>query len=258
MNTFPLMVALAATLAAPAAQAIPLTPLVSGTFTDGDGANSRWVQVSDSWLGSIHGTETWGTGIWGLADHAMVMGLSSGHPDVVRTHTGTVSQINFADEGFISFYGTSWASPALAPLFNGGEGQDNWAVSFTGYLAIPTTGFYNFGVLYDDGFRFTLNDQSGSNSLVKDGLNPRDRLGFASDLELTAGLYSYTLDAYERLEVSAIQLAWFTPGASDWSVIPQSQLYTTLPSPVPEPSQAVLLASGLLGMFAWRRARRTV
>ncbi len=258
MNTLSLMAALAATLAIPAAQAIPLTPLVGGSFTDGDGANSQWVQVTDSWRGSIYGSESWGTGIWGLADHTLVMGLASGHPDVVRTHTGTVSQISFADERFISDYGTSWASPALAPLFTGGEGQENWAASFTGYIAIPTTGFYNFGVLYDDGFRFTLTDQSGSSSLVMDGLNPRDRLGFSSDLELAAGLYGFSLESYERLEAGVVQLSWFTPGASDWSVIPQSQLYTTVPSPVPEPSHAVLFASGLLLLFARYRARRTV
>lgn len=256
MNTFSLISALIAGTMLSTAHAIPLTPVVAGSFTSGDGVNSQWVQVNDGWRGSIHGSDPWGTGIWGLADHALVMGLGTSHPDVVRSYSGIVSQINFADEHFISAHGTSWASPALAPLFTGGEGQDNWASRFTGYIAIPTAGLYNFGVLYDDGFRFTLSSLSGSVQIQMDGLNPHDRLGFGSDLDLAAGLYGFTLDAYERLEAGAVQLAWFTPGATGWAVIPQSQLYTGLPGPVPEPSASLLFASGFVGLLAWRARRK--
>lgn len=250
MNPLSMTLALASVLALPA-QAIPLAPAVAGNFTHGDGANSLWVQVADDWRGSIFGGEAWGTGIWGLADQALVLGLSAGQPGVLRTYGGTVDSINFADQRFIDEHGASWGSPTLAPLFSGGEGQDNWASRFTGYIAIPTAGRYNFGVLYDDGFRFTLGGASNSLSIEKDGLNPRDRLGFDGDLELDAGLYSFTLDAYERLEAGAVQLAWFTPGANDWTVVPQDQLFT---SPVPEPGPAALLAAGLLGLLAWRRS----
>lgn len=253
MKPLSMTLTLAAVLAFPA-QAIPLAPVVAGSFTNGDGANSLWVQVADDWRGSIFGSEPWGTGIWGLADQAQVLGLSAGQPGVVRTARGTVASINFADQRFIDDHGAQWGSPTLAPIFSGGEAQDNWASRFTGYLAIPTAGRYNFGILYDDGFRFTLGGASASATLEIDGLNPRDRLGFDSDLELEAGLYEFTLDAYERLEAGVVQLAWFTPGAGDWTVVPQGQLFT---SPVPEPGPAALLASGLLGLLAWRRVRST-
>ncbi|MEW6254119.1 MAG: hypothetical protein AB1716_26010, partial [Planctomycetota bacterium] len=67
------------------ARALPLTPMVGGVFTNGDGANSRWVQVVDDWRGSLYGDAPWGTGIWGLADHAAVMALGNGDTGVVQT-----------------------------------------------------------------------------------------------------------------------------------------------------------------------------
>jgi len=227
--------------------AVPLAPQFDGIYLNGDGANSRWVQVADDWRGSLYGDQFWGTGIWGLADHAQVMGLPNDDPGIVQTLTTHVGQINFADQNFINTWGTAWGTPQLAPIFaNATENsQDNWASSFWGYIAITTPGAYNLGVLYDDGFRFSLFGAGGSSqSLQVDGLNPRDRLGFAEDLLLSPGLYAYQLDAYERLETGAVQLAWYVPGANDWSVVPQSSLYT---SPVPEPSVVLLMLAGLVG-----------
>lgn len=226
-------------------QAIPLAPQHLGTYLNGDGANSRWVQVSDDWRGNIYGDQDWGTGIWGLSDHAQVMGLANSDPSVVKTLAAHVDQINFADQRFIDEWGSGWSTPQLAPIFDNhsGETQDNWASSFWGYVAITTPGAYNFGVLYDDGFRFSLFGAGGSSqSILRDGLNPRDRLGFAEDLLLSAGLYAFQLDAYERLEAGAVQLAWYTPGASDWAVVPQEHLFA---SPIPEPSAPMLMLAGL-------------
>ncbi len=240
-------------LAAPA-HALPLTPQYEGLYLNGDGANSRWVQVADDWRGSLYGSETWGTGIWGLADHAAVMGLSQGDPGVVQTLDARVSEINFADQHFIDAWGNAWSSPQLAPILGGATNQDNWASSFWGYIAITASGAYNFGVLYDDGFRFSLYGASGSSlSLEMDGLNSRDRLGFAEDLLLSEGLYAYRLDAYDRLEAGAVQLAWATPGSGDWAVVPQSHLFT---SPIPEPSVPLLMLAGLAAIGIGSRARR--
>ena len=254
--------ALLLALSAPA-QALLLAPQYEGVFLDGDGANSRWVQVANDWRGSIYGDTGWGTGIWGLADHAQVMGLDAGDHNVLQTLETRVDQINYGDQRFINEWVPSWGTPQLAPIFsnNLGETQDNWAVSFWGYLAIPVAGEYNFGVLFDDGFRFTLMGADGAGQILMDGLNPRDRLGFAENLSLLPGLYGFQLDAYERLEAGVVQLGWHTPGASDWAVVPTSQLYTVPSRPslvanaIPEPTVPMLMLAGL-AVIGLRRLRR--
>lgn len=232
-------------LAVPA-QAASLAPQFDGIYLNGDGANSRWVQVADDWRGgSLHGDLSWGTGIWGLADHTQVMGLPDSDPGIVQTLTTHVSRIDFADQRFIDAWGAEWGTPQMAPIFvNATENsQDNWASSFWGYIAITTPGAYNLGVLYDDGFRFSLFGAGDSSQTIQlDGLNTRDRLGFSEDLLLSPGLYGFQLDAYERLEAGVVQLAWYAPGANDWEVVPQSSLYT---SPIPEPSVPLLMLAGL-------------
>lgn len=234
--------------------ALPLSPQYAGIYENGDGFNSRWVQVTEDWRGNIYGDQTWGTGIWGLSDQALVMGLAVGNPFVVQTATTRVNQINFSDQRFINEWGNSWSTPLLAPIFNNtpGENQDNWASSFWGYIAITTPGAYNFGVLYDDGFQFSLFGENGSSQSIKlDGLNARDRLGFSEDLLLSSGLYGFQLNAYERLEAGAVQLAWSTPEARDWALVPQAHLFA---SPIPEPSVPLLMLAGMIAIGLSRRA----
>lgn len=242
-------------LTAPA-HALPFTPQHDGLYQNGDGANSSWVQVSDDWRGNLYGHEYWGTGIWGLSDHAQVTGLTDDNPFVVQTLTARVDQINFADQRFINDWGASWSTPLLAPIFNNaqGENQDNWASSFWGYISITTPGAYNFSVLFDDGFRFNLFGAGGnSRSILRDGLNSRERVGFSEDLHLSTGLYGFQLEAYERLEAGAVQLAWYTPGANDWALVPQLHLFTR---PIPEPAVLLLMLAGLAAIsLSARRGR---
>ena len=238
------------------AHAVSLTPQYAGTFTNGDGANSQWVQVSADWRGPTNGTEPWGTGIWSLADQAVAMNLNSTDPDVVKTLNTRVDQINFADQEFNATGQAKWGPVPIAPIFTlaSGEYQDNWASRFTGYLSVTTPGDYNLGVLYDDGFRFSVTGAGGQTiSLVQDGLNFPDRMGFTENLQLSNGLYAFQLDAYERLEAGVVQLSWLTPDAPAWSVIPQANLFTT---PVPEPGVSLLMLAGL-GMVAWRTLKRS-
>lgn len=239
-----------------AAHAISLAPQYAGNYINGDGANSQWMQVSEGWRGALKGAEPTGTGIWGLADQAAVMNLNTDDPYVVKTLSRQVDQINFGDQEFNDTGKDKWGATPIAPIFSNapGEYQENWASRFTGYLSITVPGDYNLGVLYDDGFHFTLMGASGQTvSLTKDGLNFPDRLGFAEDLQLSNGLYAFQLEAYERLEAGVVQLSWSTPTASAWAVIPKENLFTT---PIPEPSMSLLMLAGL-GVVGWRALKRS-
>ncbi len=247
-------------------RAIALAPEVAGTFLNGDGANSHWVQVyaraseqsdgPDGWRGSTYGAYTWGTGIWGLADANQVLTLSAGDPYVLKTLSGVASQISFSNQAYLDQWSATWGTQDLAPIFSNapGENQENFAMHFTGYISITDPGMYNFGVMYDDGFSFTLTGAGGASlAISQDGLNSRDRLGFDEDLALGSGLYAFDLVAYNRLEVGVVNLSWAENGG-DWTTITQDHLFT---SAVPEPGSMHMMLAGLamLGMVG-RRLRK--
>lgn len=242
------------------AHAMALAPEIAGTYLNGDGANSQWVQVyasaSDGWRGATYGGESWGTGIWGLADAHQVLSLSMGEPHVLKTFSGVANQISFANQAYLDQYAATWSTQNLAPIFtNGpGENQENFAAHFTGYISITNAGLYNFGVLYDDGFNFTLTGAGGASvSISQDGLNPRNRLGFGEDLALDSGLYAFDLLAYNRLEVGVVNLSW-TQNGGDWITVNQDHLFTYA---VPEPGDLPLMLAGLVGIgLAACRKRR--
>lgn len=233
------------------AQAAILNPLVPGHYLNGDGANSQWAQVVNNWRGTTRGEEAWGTGIWGLSDAQAVLDLAA-HAStdmstpVVRTYAGRVDQIGFADVVFLDTWESTWGSQDLVPFFtnDANEYQDNYAARFTGYISILEPGLYNFGVLYDDGFQFSLLGDSTTLSIAKDGLNPRNRLGFEQNLMLGAGLYGFDLLSYDRLEAGVVNLAWSRQEGT-WEPLPGSTLFTEIPAAVPEPATWLLMLAGL-------------
>ena len=107
---------------------------------------------------------------------------------------------------------------------------------------------YNFGILFDDGFQFNLFGGNGQSlAIEKDGLNPRERIGFSENLDLAAGMYGYRLLAYNRLEAGVVDLSWIREDR-DWQVIPKDNLFTKIPPiNVPEPSTLALLGIVLVG-----------
>ncbi len=238
------------------AATVALDPIFSGTFTNGNGANSHWVQVQNNWQGPSSFSQQYG-GISSLEDANVALALTAGNSGYMRNADAVISNINAGNDSFNQVHGSTWGSANMPPLFNTGDpNQENYAGHTWGYISVPTAGNYNFGVLYDDGFTFTIRGGNGSQSLSKDGLNNPDRLGFASDLSMQAGLYAFDLVGYNRLESGVLNLGWwYGPTTSDFAILPQANLYTT--APVPIPAAFWLFGSGLLGLIgvARRKAR---
>jgi hypothetical protein len=262
--------ALALTCAAAGAQsAVLLDPLLSGAQPVGTGVDARFVKVDDAWHGSSvlwneplgqYGSGApissfaWGSGLWGIADWQTANGDSPPPGMVTDSWSGRVSAISFGDERYNAEHGATWGTVGLAPLFaTPGASQDNWTSFFSGYIRITQAGLYNFSVLHDDGFFFTLGGLGQTLAIENDFVNPRDRVGFASDLLLGVGLYAFTLGAYDRLEAGVVELAWARDGG-DWTPVPTENLVA---QPVPAPATAWLLAGGLLALRAGTARRRT-
>jgi hypothetical protein len=268
----------AAALAASPALAAPVTldPLLPASMTSGSGPNATFIRIDNGWTGSTvlwdeatgefgHGKpigetygDTWGTGIWGIADFHAVL---SGSVAPVDSWRGRVSGINFGDDCYNQAWSGEWGTASLPPMFAGGVGcadgnsdpaganeQDNWISYVTGYIRITEADTYNFSVLYDDGFFFNLFGDGATLSLVKDYLNPRDRLGFADDLALAEGLYRFELGAYDRLEAGVVDLRWRRGDETEWTLVPSEHLVD-----VPEPGTLALFGAGLCPLLLARR-----
>lgn len=253
------------------AATVNLTPIVPGVFTDGDGVSSHWVQVQN-------------TAIDSLQDATAALGLAPSDPGFLRSADAVLGNINVGNDVFNQRYESTLGAVNLAPLFNTGDAnQENYAGHMWGYLSVPTAGNYNFSMLYDDGFEFTIWGANTFQRLSVDGLAPRisgdgqdNRSNFASDLAMEAGLYRYDLVGYNGPRVHVLRLGW-SGLTSDLDVIPQAYLYTSgkgasieaayyagggdpFPSAVvPVPAAVWLFGSGLAGLLglASRRKRNT-
>jgi len=265
---WPLWLALGLTVQPTMAAAVSLTPIVPGVFTNGDGANSYWVQVQNTAIDSLH-------------DATAALGLAPGDPGFMRSADAVLSNINVGNDVFNQRYDSSLGAVNLPPLFNTGDSnQENYAGHVWGYLSVPAAGSYNFDVLHDDGFEFTIWGANTYQRISADGLAPRisgngqeNRLDFASALSMEAGLYRYDLLTYNGPRVGVLRLAWNSPTTSDFALVPQADLYTSgmgasiegayfttnTPAAVPVPAAVWLFGSGLAGLLglASRRRRKT-
>jgi len=192
------------------------------------------------------GSLDWGTGIWGLNDWTA---MQSGTVDGSRVDFhGMVTTINHGNLEYNNTSGPEWG---VAESLPDSTPDYNWTAYYTGYLLIEEAGEYNFGVLYDDGFFFTIYGAEGQFETISSDfiLTARERLGFDTDLLLSEGLYRFELGAYNRLEAGVVQLAWKTPGEGELTLVPKENLVH-----VPLPGTAALLALG--GLIGWRRTTR--
>jgi hypothetical protein len=256
-----------------AAQAAPIAfaPALPGQYAEGQGVDGRFLKVFDSWhdssvpwdeatgrfgSGAPVGSFAWGSGLWGLADWNTA-NLQPAPGMIERAWTTRVGQIAFADARYNDDHAATWGAVSLAPMFTGPDApatQDNWTTHFAGYIRIVDAGSYNFSVLHDDGFFFRLGGAGGAMlDLANDYLNPRERVGFEENLELQAGLYSFELGAYDRLEAGVVELSWSVGGGA-WTVVPTPHLVAD-PRQIPEPATAPLLVGGLLALTRLTRRR---
>lgn len=249
--------------------ALVLDPVLAGLQPAGQGVDARFLKIDDAWHGSSvlwneplqqYGSGApissfaWGTGLWGIADWQTANGANPPAGMVTGAWSGRVGAISFGDEHYNVQHGPTWGTVGLAPLFTvPGASQDNWTSFFSGFIRITQPGLYNFSVLHDDGFFFTLGGLGQTLSIDNDFLNPRDRVGFASDLLLGVGLYAFTLGAYDRLEAGVVELAWSRDGGG-WTPVPTENLVA---QPIPAPGSAWLLGGGLLALAAGAARRRT-
>lgn len=271
--------ALALAWAAGSALAAPiaLAPQHAGQFGAGNGVDATFLKVDDNWhqstvlwnqatgtygSGSAIGGYGWGSGLWGLADWNTAHS-APGAGMITDSWSGRVDQISFGDLRYNLQHGWRWGMVDMAPLFDDAPwafwNQNNWTSRFAGYIRISEAGLYNFSVLHDDGFFFKLHG-AGNNMLEisNDFLNPRERIGFGSDLLLDAGLYAFELGAYDRLGAGVVELAWARGGGSNWAVVPTEHLLASFDqgAAVPTPGTAALLGAALLALAATRSRRQ--
>ena len=268
-----LLLALSMASAAALADPVALAPQIAGSFKAGSGVDAQFLKVHDDWRGSgvLYDPDTdqlgvgqpignfrGGSGVWGLVDWRTA-NLHPGAGMIEASWSGRAAQISFGDEVYNNLHGSTWGWAAPVPLFGAASTpmtQDNWTARFSGFIRITEPGLYNFAVLHDDGFFFDLKGAGAQASMSNDYLNPRNRMSFASGLQLDQGLYGFELGAYEHLEAGVVELSWARDGG-DWMRIPSSHLVALGEvTPVPEPASALLLLGGLLLLAATRRRPR--
>lgn len=233
------------------ANAVPFRPLMAGDFASDGGVQSKWVQVSSDWLGTPD------HGLLNLADLNAALALDAGDPGLVDSWVGRVPTINHANQVYMDLWASTWSpwGTQLAPLFDPGDTyQDNYGVRFEGYINITEAGAYNFGVLADDGFSLRFSGADGDMLLFSDGLNPRERIGFAEDMLLDVGLYRFTLDSYQHLEAGIVDLGWWRYG--DFEIIASSNFTQGVIPAIDEPPVLWLMVAGLSVLSLRTRLKR--
>lgn len=123
-------------------------------------------------------------GIEGLDDALNLISLPAVDPLVLSSTTKVMDVVNLLGEGSDGRYAFSSLPP--------GNGGDNYAVVATGFITIPTTGSWSFGLNSDDGGRILI----GSTVVMRDANfhGPEDRFG---TIELAAGTHSFEIVMFE-------------------------------------------------------------
>ncbi|MFH8990475.1 family 16 glycoside hydrolase [Streptomyces sp. NPDC017940] len=102
-----------------------------------------------------------------------------------------------------------------------GGHADNFVSQTIGNIQVPEDGTYAFRLTSDDGSRLVIGNQR---VIEHDGLHgPTPKDGTA---ELTAGHHALLIEHFEAGGEQQVTLSWRPPGASDFTVVPNSVLST--------------------------------
>ncbi|HEX5541333.1 MAG TPA: PA14 domain-containing protein, partial [Micromonospora sp.] len=105
---------------------------------------------------------------------------------------------------------------------NGAFGINDFFVAHVlGYLNVPQDGEYTFRLTSDDGSRLFIGDELVIDHDGLHGAEPKD-----GTVHLTAGYHSLFIEHFENAGDEQITLAWRTPGARNFVLVPNSALST--------------------------------
>ncbi len=99
--------------------------------------------------------------------------------------------------------------------------EDFFVAEVTGNINISAPGSYTFRLTSDDGSRMTLDNTVVINNDGLHGPTPVD-----GTVQLSAGYHALRIEQFERAGGQQLTLAWQPPGASGFSVVPNSVLST--------------------------------
>jgi hypothetical protein len=213
------------------ALAIP-TPLGPAETGAGDGLNARWVNT----VFSPHS----------VADALAALALGPGDAGYVGEASGVTPWIDFEDGD----YGGELFTGTDLPLPLGGD--DNFAVSFSGFINIKQAGTYSFRSFTDDGFRLTIGSEIVS--IFDADRGPGTTI---DSVNLAVGLYSFEFIGWEQGGQFVNELAWITSGQTDFTQpgsANEAVFFTTHGDfPIPEPMTAALFGFGLILLGVYRQ-----
>ncbi|MFG0293002.1 MAG: PA14 domain-containing protein [Phycisphaerales bacterium JB050] len=109
--------------------------------------------------------------------------------------------------------GAPWEPDAVA---------DEFAMRITGAIRAHAPGEYRFRLDSDEGSRLNIGAQT---VIDHDGLHAMSTAEGAITLE--PGYHSFTLEYFEQTGEAGLILQWIPPGASEWSVIPETSFADT-------------------------------
>lgn len=113
-----------------------------------------------------------------------------------------------------------WGEGSSVEYDPDGDYKDNFLTRFTGYITIPTTGSYSFGVAADDGKRLYINGTK-----VAEYWSSLDH-AWSGSMNFNAGdIVPIMIEHYEAGGSAAMQLKW--DGAAGAGVIPAQYLSTS-------------------------------